>query len=203
MRKMRRKGETDWNELMLLAFVFILVVVAIAVPVGIHLSNNNKKPVPTNTPEPGGTGQPVPPIVTPKSGQALVVPQQSGQAPIVQQQSVQAPVPPLAPPQAGHASLVPPIAPPSVTKKYTYVRQAPDNDQTWGCQLPNSKFSSISATDSGGIGRGLLEMECSDREECVGYYDGGPWLVSTNTEPENCGTKSSEKYPIFYRKKES
>jgi hypothetical protein len=159
---------------MLWATVFILVVAAIAVPVGIHLSNNNKKSVPTNTPEPGGTGPPVPPKVTPS-----------------------------VPPQSGQPPPVPPIVPPPVPKKYTYERQAPDNDQVWGCQLPNGKFASVSATELGGMGRGLLETECSERVECVGYYDGGTWLVSTNTEPKDCLTKSSEKYPIFYLRKET
>ena len=162
----------DGKELMLWAFVFILVVAAIAVPVGIHLSNNNKKSVPTNTPEPGETGPPVPPIVTP---------------------------------QSGHAPPVPPIAPPPVPKKYTYERQATDNDQFWGCPLPNGKFSSVSATELGGMGRGLLETECSERTECVGYYDGGQWLVSTNKEPSECNDQPApwEKYPFFYLKKET
>lgn len=168
-------------------------------PVGIHLSNNNKKPVPTNTPEPGGTGPPVPPIVTPQSGQPPpvppIAPPQSGQPPPVPLPIV--PPPPVTP-QSGQA---PPV-PPSVPKKYTYEIQARDDDQFLGCPLPNGRYSSVSAIELGGMGRGLLETECSERTECKGYYDGGPWLVSTDTEPEKCGTKSSEKYPIFYRKKE-
>jgi hypothetical protein len=195
----------DWKELMLWAFVFVSVVAAIAVPVGIHLSNNNKKSVPTNTPEPGGTGPPVPPIVPPQSGQTPPVPPQSGQPPPVPPIVPPPPVTPIVPPppvtpQSGQAALVPPIVPPSVPKKYTYEQQAPDYDQFWGCQLPNGRFSSVSATESGGMGRGLLETECSERAECVGYYDGGPWLVSTNKKPSECDTKSSQKYPYFYLK---
>ncbi len=207
---MRRKGEMDWKELMSWAFVLIFVVSAIAVPVGIHLSNNNKKSVPTNTPEPGGTGPPVPPIVPPQSGQPPPVqplaPPQSGQPPPVQPIVPPPPVQPIVPPppatpQSGQAPPAPPV-PPSVPKKYTYERQARDDDQFWGCPLPNGKFSSVSATELGGMGRGLLEKECSERDECAGYYDGGPWLVSTDTEPKDCLTKSSEKYPYFYLKKE-
>ncbi len=185
MRKMRRKGEMDWKDLMSWAFVLISVVVAIAVPVGIHLSNNNKKPVPTNTPEPGGTGPPVQPIVPPQSGHAPPVP------------------PPIAP-QSGQAPPVPPIVLPSVQKKYTYAQQGARNEsQTWGCPLKDGIWSSINPSDLSNRGRLLLEKECSERAECVGYYDnGGTWIISTDTEPEKCGTKSSEKYPIFYRKKE-
>jgi hypothetical protein len=188
----------DWKELMSWAFVLIFVVAAIAVPVGIHLSNNNKKPVPTNTPEPGGTGPPVPPIVTPQSGLAPPVPPPV--PPIAQPQPGQPPPvpPPIVPPppvtpQSGQA---PPVAP-SVQKKYTYERQAPNNDLLWGCQLPNGKYSSVAP-----IQRDELENECSSRTECKGYYDGIGWLVSTDTEPKDCLTKSSEKYPIFYLKKE-
>jgi hypothetical protein len=179
MRKMRRKGEMDWKDLVSWAFALILVVAAIAVPVGIHLSNNNKKPVPTNTPEPGGTGPPVPPKVTPQSGQPP-------------------PVPPIAPPQSVQPPPVQPIVPPSVPKKYTYERQARDDDQFLGCPLPNGKYSSV-----GPIQRDELENECSLRTECKGYYDGGPWLVSTDTEPENCDPKSSVIYPYFWLKKET
>ncbi len=64
-------------------------------------------------------------------------------------------------------------------------------------------WSSINPSDLSNRGRLLLEKECSERVECVGYYDnGGNWIISTDTEPEKCGTKSWEKYPIFYRKKE-
>ena len=172
----------DGRELALWAIVFILVVAAIGVPVGIHLSNNNKMSVPTNTPAPGGTGPPVPPIVPP----------QSGQAPIV--------APPIVPP-------VPPIVQPSVAtpKKYTYEMQDKDDDLVWGCQLPKGKFSSVSATALGGMGRGLLETECSDRADCMGYYDSGiGWLISTDKLPKDCDDKPKplEKYPYFYWKKE-
>ena len=166
----------DGKELMIWAFVLILVVVAIAVPVGIHLSNNNKKSVPTNTPAPGGTGPPVPPIVTP----------QSGQAPIV------------APP-----TLQPCVAAP---KKYTYEIQDKYDDLVWGCPLKGGTWSSVSASASElrGQGRLLLERECSERDDCVGYYDGIGWLISTDKLPEKCDDKPepSQKYPYFYLKKE-
>lgn len=220
MRKMRRKGEMDGKELMFLVFVLILLVgTAIAVPVGIHLSNNNKKSVPTNTPEPGGTGQPVPPIVTPQSGQPPpvppIAPPQPGQPPPVQPivppppvtpQSGQAPPvpPPIVPlpiaPQSGQALPVPPLAPPSVPKKYTYVRGAKNESQTWGCKLPDSEYTSVHYRD-----RDELENECSLRTDCKGYYDNGRnWLISTDTEPDKCLSTPapSQKYPFFYPRKE-
>jgi hypothetical protein len=213
MRKMRRKGEMDWKELMSWAFVLILVVTAIAVPVGIHLSNNNKKSVPTNTPEPGGTGPPVPPIVPPQPGQPPPVqplaPPQSGQPP---------PVPPLAPPplappplapqpgqasivppsiapQSGQASLVPPLAPPSVQRKIKYEQQGPDDNLTYGCALPNGKHASVNP-----VQRTELEDECSLRDDCAGYYEAPGWLISTYILPKDCGNRSSVKYPYFNKK---
>ncbi len=204
----------DGKELMLWAFVLIFVVAAIAVPVGIHLSNNNKKSVPTNTQDPGGTGPPVPPKVTPQLGQAPPVPPlappQPVQPPPVQPQSAQAPpVPPVPPPivplpiapQSGQASPVPPVAPQSVPKKYTYVRGARNESQTWGCQLKDGKFSSVYPYELD-----QLEGECSDRTDCFGYYkaDSG-WLISTNVaEPKDCKEQPApwEKYPYFYLKKE-
>jgi hypothetical protein len=188
MRKMRRKGQMDGKELMFLVFVLILLVgTAIAVPVGIHLSNNNKKSVPTNTPEPGGTGPPVPPKVTPRSVQVQPVP-----PPIV---------PPSIAPQSGQAPPVPPIAPPSVPKKYIYVRQGARNEsQAWGCQLKDGKYSSVNPYELD-----QLEGECSDRSDCFGYYkaDSG-WLISTNADPKDCKEQPApwEKYPYFYLKKE-
>ncbi len=215
---MRRKGETDWKELMLWAFVLISVVVAIAVPVGIHLSNNNKKPVPT--PEPGGTGPPVPPKVPPQSGQVQPVPPIAppplappppvpplAPPPPVQPQSGQASVvpPPIVPlpiaPQSGQAQPVPPLAPPSVPKKYIYVRQGARNEsQAWGCQLKDGRYSSVNPYELD-----QLEGECSDRSDCFGYYkaDSG-WLISTNADPKDCNEQPApwEKYPYFYLKKE-
>jgi hypothetical protein len=205
----------DWKELMLLAFLLISVVSAIAVPVGIHLSNNNKKSVPTNTPEPGGTGPPVPPPIVPlpiapQSGQAPPVPPpvppQSGQPPPEQPQSGQVSVvpPPIVPlpiaPQSGQASLVPPVAPQSVPKKYTYVRGARNESQTWGCQLKDGNYSSVYPYEID-----QLEGECSERVDCFGYYkaDSG-WLISTNADPKDCKEQPApwEKYPYFYLKKE-
>ena len=113
------------------------------------------------------------------------------------------PVPPIAPPpiapQSGQAPPVTPIVvPPPVPKKYTYEMQAKDDDLVWGCQLPNGKYSSVAP-----IQRDELENECSLRTDCVGYYDGIGWLVSTNKKPTECDTKSSEKYPFFYLKEET
>jgi hypothetical protein len=209
---------------MLLAFVLILLVgTAIAVPVGIHLSNNNKKSVPTNTPEPGGTGQPVPPIVTPRSGQAQPVPPQSGQPPPVQPivppppvtpQSGQAPpVPPsIVLPQPGQPpiALPPGLAPPIVTplvvtqKKYTYEQQPKNNDQLSGCPLKDIR-SQLWSSELSNPGLSRIEKECGEHKDCVGYYyDGTSWLVSTNKKPADCVTKSSsEKFPFFYLKKET
>ena len=114
------------------------------------------------------------------------------------------PVPPIVPPQSGQA---PPIVPPVVAtpKKYTYEMQDKDDDLVWGCPLPKGKFSSVSATELGGMGRGLLETECSERDDCVGYYDSGiGWLISTDKLPAACEDhpKPWEKYPYFYVKKE-
>ena len=113
------------------------------------------------------------------------------------------PVPPIVPPQSGQA---PPIVQPSVAtpKKYTYEMQAKHDDLVWGCQLPKGKFSSVSTTELGGMGRFLLERECSERDDCVGYYDGTAWLISTDKIPEDCKDrpKPLEKYPYFYLKKE-
>ena len=205
----------DWKELMLWAFVLIFVVAAIAVPVGIHLSNNNKKPVPTNTPEPGGTGPPVPPIVTPQSGQPPPVPPLAPPPlapppivpppPVTPQSGQASVVPPSIAPQSGQAQPVPPLAPPSVPKKYTYVRGARNESQTWGCKLPASEYTSVHYNH-----RDKLENECSLRTECKGYYDNERnWLISTDTEPGKCLSKPaasqtapSQIYPIFYLKKE-
>ena len=174
----------DGKELMIWAFVLILVVVAIAVPVGIHLSNNNKKSDPTNTPDPGGTGPPVPPIVTPQSGQ-----------------------PPIAPPIAPRSGEAPIVPPPVVTpKKYKYEKRDIDNDLVWGCPLKDGIWNSVStsASELKGQGRLLLERECSERDDCVGYYEAPSWLISTDKLPEECDDKPnpSQKYPYFYLKKE-
>ena len=189
---MRRKGKMDGKELMFWVFVFILVVgTAIAVPVGIHLSNNNKKSVPTNTPDPGRTGPPVPPIVTPQPGQPPIAP------PIVLPQPGQPPI-----------ELPPGLAPPIVTplvvtqKKYTYEQQTPNNDQLSGCPLTDIK-SRLSSSDLSNPGRSLIEKECGEHADCVGYYYNGiNWLVATDKKPGDCGNKSSEKFPFFYLKKE-
>lgn len=211
MRKMRRKGETDLKELMLSAFVFILVVAAIAVPVGIHLSNNNKKSVPTNTPDPGGTGPPVPPIVTPRSGQAQPVPPIAQPQPVTPQSGQAPPVPPsIVLPQPGQPpiALPPGLAPPIVTplvvtqKKYTYEQQPENNDQLLGCELKDIQRR-LWSSDLSNSGLSRIEKDCGEHKDCVGYYYNKiNWLVSTNKRPTECDTKSSEKFPFFYLKKE-
>jgi hypothetical protein len=200
MRKMRRKGEMDWKELMSWAFALILVVTAIAVPVGIHLSNNNKKSVPTNTPEPGGTGPPVPPKVTPQSGQPPPVPPIAPPPPVTPQ-SGQAP--PGRPPIALPPGLEPPLAPPLVVtqKKYTYEQLPRNDDQLAGCPLNDIKPQLWSSHPSN-PGLSKIEKECGEHKDCAGYYYNGiNWLVSTNKKPGDCETKSSDKYPLFYLKK--
>ena len=63
---------------------------------------------------------------------------------------------------------------------------------------------STSASELMGKGRLLLERECSERDDCVGYYEAPSWLISTDKLPEHCYDKPepSQKYPYFYVKKE-
>ena len=76
-----------------------------------------------------------------------------------------------------------------------YVRSDnPHSKKQWGCQIPGTDARS-STND-----RKSVEALCTENAQCLGYYDGGPWFIATDTDPVKCTNRGEEVYPHFYKK---
>ena len=79
----------------------------------------------------------------------------------------------------------------------------------YGCVLPKAIYSSVNPNDRYGnqYAPQALEHECSDREDCVGYYANAAgrgnwinWIISTDTLPKDCKNKGAAGYDYFWTK---
>ena len=76
-----------------------------------------------------------------------------------------------------------------------YVRSDnPHSKKQWGCQIQGTDARS-STND-----RKSVEALCTENAQCLGYYDGGPWFIATDTDPVKCTNRGGEVYPYFYKK---